>query len=217
MSTLLRLSSRNRLLVGLIAAAAVFGVAGGVYASIPDAGVIHGCYKTNSGSLRVINGGGCSASETPLDWSQTGPAGAPGPMGPTGPRGPSDLWEARGGIVALPQTDLSDPSTYLPLPVIKSVPLQAGSYFVSSTIYLLDFANPAGFICYLDGPPDTMLFSGQASNYQADEPTSITLQSALTLASPSTVALHCASNGADSEGFGTRLDAIQVGSVHTVP
>jgi len=217
MSTLRRLSGRKRLLVGLIAAAAAFGIGGAVYASIPDAGVIHGCYKTSNGSLRVIGGGGCNPSETPLDWNQTGPAGATGAPGPTGPRGPSDLWEARGGIVALPQTDLSDPNTYLPLPVIKSIPLSAGSYYISSTIYLLDFDNPAGFICYLDGPPGTMLVSGDASNYQADEPTSITLQSALTLASPSTVALHCASNGTNSEGSDTRLDAIQVGSVHTVP
>ncbi len=52
-------------------------------ASIPDAqGVIHGCYLTSGGRLRVIDsdkGQHCKATETPLNWNQTGPQGLPGP------------------------------------------------------------------------------------------------------------------------------------------
>src|SRR5262249_1335854 len=68
-------------------------------------GVIHGCYKKNGNhSLRVIDSSSskeaCSASEKPLDWSQTGlagttgatgPTGATGETGATGPTGPSGL------------------------------------------------------------------------------------------------------------------------------
>ena len=207
------MAKRRRVLVAVIAAAAAFGIAGGIYASIPSSGVINGCYKKN-GELRVVDpsaGGACKKDETALDWNQTGPTG---PTGAQGPPGPSDLWEAKVGVTPLPETDLVDPNTYLPLPVMASLSLPAGSYLVSSTIYLLDFDNPAGFICYLDGPSGHILHQGQASNYQADEPASITLQSAVTLASPATVALHCASNGTDSLASDGRLDALKVGTVH---
>jgi len=62
-------------------------VAGGVaaYASIPDAaGVIHGCYATKGGTLRVIDtdaGQTCGKDEVALSWNQTGPQGPAGPAG----------------------------------------------------------------------------------------------------------------------------------------
>ena len=61
-----------------------------VFASIPDsAGVIHGCYNSVNGVLRVIDSATqeCRQSETSISWSQVGPAGAPGPQGPPGPSG----------------------------------------------------------------------------------------------------------------------------------
>ena len=60
--------------------------------AIPNAGVIHGCYKTADGKLRVIdpnNGDACLSSETALDWNQVGPQGPTGPQGPQGPAGPT--------------------------------------------------------------------------------------------------------------------------------
>jgi hypothetical protein len=74
---------RGRSVVIAIAAAASLALVGGIaYATIPDsAGVIHGCYRTQSGQLRVIDSGGCSPSEAALNWNQTGPAGPPGPSG----------------------------------------------------------------------------------------------------------------------------------------
>jgi hypothetical protein len=96
-------------LLTLVIAGAVFGIATAVQASIPDAnGVIHGCYNTSLahgsplGALRVIDtakvNGNCAYWEAPLTWSQTGPTGptgargptgVSGPTGPTGPKGPT--------------------------------------------------------------------------------------------------------------------------------
>lgn len=61
------------------------------YASIPDSnGVIHGCYKKNGGTLRVVDNATdqCDKSELAVDWNQTGPQGLQGLQGPAGPQGP---------------------------------------------------------------------------------------------------------------------------------
>jgi Collagen triple helix repeat (20 copies) len=86
--------SRTRIALtfaGFCLAAIVATVA---FAQIPDSnGVIHGCYTTSGGSLRVVNSSSqCLGTETPLDWAQqgpTGPAGAQGPQGAVGPEGPA--------------------------------------------------------------------------------------------------------------------------------
>jgi hypothetical protein len=71
----------NRRLLFLVACLIGAGLVVGLgYASIPDSnGVIHACYD-KAGTLRVIDSPAqsCSAKETPLDWSQTGPQGPPG-------------------------------------------------------------------------------------------------------------------------------------------
>jgi hypothetical protein len=76
-----------------ITAGVLLALGGGIaYATIPDNnGVIHACYKQNSGQLRVSDDGGCSSSESPLDWNQSGsqgPTGNAGPAGPPGSEGP---------------------------------------------------------------------------------------------------------------------------------
>ena len=71
------------------------------YASIPDSnGVIHGCYDKNNGQLRVIDPAvsSCNPSETPLQWSQTGPQGPMGPQGPAGSAGPSRSTRSRRSV-----------------------------------------------------------------------------------------------------------------------
>lgn len=88
----MRFPSNGRIRLAVLVAVVIGVAAGGVaYATIPSgSGVINGCYKTLSGSLRVIDtdaGGTCSASETPLNWNQQGPTGPTGPQGPQGPRG----------------------------------------------------------------------------------------------------------------------------------
>lgn len=82
----------KRMTAAALAALLVTG-AGLAYASIPDQNqVIHGCYKTLDGKLRVIDtgaGDSCLSSEVSLDWNQQGPQGPTGPQGPQGPAGPS--------------------------------------------------------------------------------------------------------------------------------
>ena len=43
--------------------------------AVVENGVIHGCFKNESGQLRVIERGGCHSNESALDWNQTGPPG----------------------------------------------------------------------------------------------------------------------------------------------
>src|SRR5262245_44143536 len=59
----------------VLAVVALTGLAIGVgvaWAAIPDpAGVIHGCFKSSNGNLRVIDpgaGGTCNASEQSVEW-----------------------------------------------------------------------------------------------------------------------------------------------------
>src|SRR5689334_22586589 len=65
-------------------AVVTIALAGGsvAFATIPDSSVvIHGCYKTATGDLRVIDTGftSCKPGESPLSWNQTGPTGPQGP------------------------------------------------------------------------------------------------------------------------------------------
>jgi Collagen triple helix repeat (20 copies) len=79
---------RRRLL--LSALVAVLTVCAGVtYAAVPGAdGVIHSCFKTSGGNLRVVDEGGtCKKNETALDWNREGQKGDQGIAGPAGPVG----------------------------------------------------------------------------------------------------------------------------------
>lgn len=52
-------------------------------------GVITGCYKKNTGQLRIVDdASACNPSELALRWNQSGAQGATGPRGPQGPTGP---------------------------------------------------------------------------------------------------------------------------------
>ncbi len=85
-----RRSVRLPLAVGLIGILALS--AGLVAAAIPNSstGVINGCFEKYTGLLRVIDveaGKSCTRWETPISWSQTGPAGEAGGIGPQGEQG----------------------------------------------------------------------------------------------------------------------------------
>ncbi|HSC73572.1 MAG TPA: hypothetical protein VLB89_05350 [Gaiellaceae bacterium] len=81
----------RKLAVVLAAAAAAVVVAAVGRGAIPDGNTIHGCFKNDSGVLRVIDaaaGGTCNAkSETALDWVQTGSPGVQGSQGDRGADG----------------------------------------------------------------------------------------------------------------------------------
>jgi hypothetical protein len=140
------------LTVGMLGAIIGTAVATG---AIPGAaGVIDGCYDSQSGQMRLADNDdgtpkGCGKTEIAVSWNQqgpkgdtgdrgaTGPAGPPGPTGPggpagaTGPAGPagpagtSTGFSASGGIVELAGT----------MPVLsKSLP--AGNYVLVARVEL---------------------------------------------------------------------------------
>jgi len=141
---------------GLVAVLVVgsLGLAGVAYAAIPGPdGVIHGCYQTIKGSLRVIDSSAsCSAGETPLTWNQTGPQGVQGIQGPAGPAGPSHAYTGSTSFVGtLPY----GPSVF-PQSVV-SVTVPAGDYVVYATgTFDVGDGSPAELICSIgDNPPVT--------------------------------------------------------------
>jgi hypothetical protein len=90
----------RRHVVGYIALVVVLaGSAYAAYASIPDNGVIHGCYKPydptqgkpGAAVLLRETDTGCPEGYTSIDWNQQGPTGQDGSQGPPGPRGPRGL------------------------------------------------------------------------------------------------------------------------------
>jgi len=96
------MSSRTYLVAGVLIAALLAGAA---RASAPDAaGVIHTCFKAQSGQVRVTDGDdgvppACEDSELALAWNLTGPAGQPGAQGEQGPSGEDGLAGAPGRII----------------------------------------------------------------------------------------------------------------------
>jgi hypothetical protein len=87
----MRLLSSRTLRLFLFAGAILAGAAGVSYATglatrdAPSA-VIDGCYQSKIGTLRIIDPSTqhCQASETPIQWNQTGPPGLPGAKGDPG-------------------------------------------------------------------------------------------------------------------------------------
>lgn len=82
-AALREMGEMRRTILILVGAAIILSVAAvSALGSIPDGdGVVHGCYKTASGQLRVIDndaGQGCKDGETSLVWNQVGPTGPTG-------------------------------------------------------------------------------------------------------------------------------------------
>jgi hypothetical protein len=120
-------SRGTRLLVGTCIVVAVGGIATAVQASIPDGGVIHGCYAsngaraTNGTQLNIIDSSvaSCNGNQTPIAWNaigRTGPAGDTGGTGPagatgaTGGTGPAGDPGERGGTGATGATGGTGPA-----------------------------------------------------------------------------------------------------------
>jgi hypothetical protein len=78
---------------GSIALAMVVALMGAgavaAYATIPNAGVIHACFLTSTGVLRVIDATvtNCAKKETALKWNVQGVQGVQGPQGVQGTQG----------------------------------------------------------------------------------------------------------------------------------
>lgn len=128
----------RRVAVGVFAAALLGVVAGGIaWADIPDGGVIHSCYKTVGGALRVIDadkGGKCTSAETALNWSQTGPTGRKGASGPTGPTGPTGATGPTGPSDAFTNYNKGILIQDVDTVTVASVTLPVGSYTLSGSV-----------------------------------------------------------------------------------
>jgi len=108
------------LVVGAVAALALGSFA---FAAIPDGGgVIHACYSTSTGAVRVTDTDtnlpkGCSSKETALNWNQ---------QGPKGDRGPSNAYAAHGSATLTPNT----------WTIVATRTVPAGVYAVSGKVVL---------------------------------------------------------------------------------
>lgn len=70
--------------------ALVLAMGGGAYAAIGPVrgGVVHSCYSSRTGALRVVNPGTrCGRHQRALRFNRRGPVGPPGLTGPAGPIG----------------------------------------------------------------------------------------------------------------------------------
>lgn len=83
-------SGKLTLVTVIVTASCGIGIVAGdlAFASVPDSnGIIHACYTTSSGALRIIdpgNGGSCYEYETSLTWSSDGPKAFTGTATTTG-------------------------------------------------------------------------------------------------------------------------------------
>jgi hypothetical protein len=204
--------------VALAIAGALLAAGGIAYATIPDSsGVIHACYKTTQGTLRVIDTGNaqtCSSSETPLNWSQTGPQGQQGPQGPQGPTGPSDVYSVDG--YGQPVKGIS-PSPTVTETLATTPTLPAGSYFVQSEVEIRN-SQPvySEYFCDLVDSSSNVY---QEARVDADANTTwvtVPVQAVVTLGSADTISFQCSSNSSyGSEAFNWQLAAIKIGTVHS--
>jgi hypothetical protein len=105
LSKLVHRITHSRLASASMISSFLLVVAGTVaFASIPDSsGVIHGCYKTENGQLRVIDPATqqCLPSETAISWNATGPQGIQGATGAQGPQGLQGVTGAMGATGAI--------------------------------------------------------------------------------------------------------------------
>jgi hypothetical protein len=184
----------------------VLAATGGIaYASIPDSsGVIHGCYKTTGGGLRVIDtdrGATCTTGEKSLNWNQTGPQGA------TGPRGPSDAYFAR----------MIDEQTIPSFPgrTLLSLDIPVGDYAVMAKVVLADSQTERIAVrCHVDSG-DTELDSGELF-LPTGPNVGVGISLLATASGPTTLNVRCWSDSQDASAInhGTAILATQVGTIH---
>lgn len=220
-----RRSLRRALVLGV---AVLAGSAAAViaYASIPDAGgVIHGCYQKNAGSLRVIDPStdSCRSSEVPLNWNQTGPAGATGargptgpagtdgPQGPAGPAGPSHVWTrtfpAWAGV-----PDFQGVTFFL-------FDLPSGNVFVHGSALIRDDFTTAFINCKLFDPSWQLLDENatwtSANGSEVNPQTgTVTFQGAESNAPAGEWRLQCSSPQTAALVGGLRFSAMQPGALN---
>jgi hypothetical protein len=103
-------------------------VTGIAVAATRGSGVIHSCYSTRTGAIRIVKDANCRPGEKPLAWNRrgptgargargfkgaagargvTGPGGATGPFGATGPLGPTGITGVAGATGPVGSTGIT--------------------------------------------------------------------------------------------------------------
>ncbi|MGE0057490.1 MAG: hypothetical protein AB7T32_05860 [Dehalococcoidia bacterium] len=189
-------------------------------AAIPGAnGTIRGCYKTNTGDLRVVDESeACKNNETLLSWSQTGPQGPQGPQGEQGPQGPQGIPGPASNNSAAMAT-----SAFQDLPIEAAVTLRAGTYFVIGVAEYYGDDSSSGFNSqctfwrdavgfdaggtHIGGIGDSAIFSGKD-----DEHGQVTLITTTTLPADGSIIFYCAADN-DAQAIG-RIITIKVDGIN---
>jgi len=170
-------------------------------ATIPSGGVIHGCFNSRTGQLRVIDvdkGASCLASETALDWSQNGQS----------VEAWSDANDFAPSVARNTATNVSDWT----LTTLVAVALPAGKFVVTAKTALLDQNENSTVYCALSDSAGVIDWSWDSSF--DDEPATLAFEAAVTLSSPDTVALKCGSTGATTSADQSKIAAVKVGALH---
>jgi len=211
----------KRKTVVFVAFVAALAVGAGVADAIPNQGVIHGCFKTIDGKLRVIDtnaGDSCSSSETSLDWNQIGPVGPTGPQGvqgvtgPTGPQGQQGIQGVQGPSgpsgtshaysTAANSAQVQGGNGVFPT-TVASLNVQAGDYAISASL------EPSGlnYDCTIDaGGTGAAVFLHSYTN---------TMMATASLPSGGTISLNCSTQTSGvSAVFQIRLMAIRVDAIN---
>ena len=150
---------RRATAAALMAAITVAGIAS---ATIPNGGVINGCYTRSGGSLRVIDASvtKCGKSETSLSWNVEGPAGPQGEQGPIGPTGPAGANGVSSGFWALLENGLEVDTATTQGVVVLSKIAPAGSYVLTARVLIVG-RGLGSALCWIpgrDGTRDLAIF-----------------------------------------------------------
>ena len=227
---------RTRTMRGLGVVLAVVGMSTVVgvstaSASIPDpTGVIHGCRNNALGLIRVIdpaNGQQCRATETALDWNNTGPTGVPGDKGatgdagpagakgatgdpgPIGPKGPTGDPGPTGGPALVDTAEATIPgstnlTTTNPTSIIAVSPA-AGTYLVRAHTTLSDTKDDRFWTCQLT--VNGIAFSTAVTRTHLPQPgdagpidtTELAISGVANVPANATLSLTCGTTGADTD------------------
>ena len=179
--------------LGILGSCVVIGLTlGGVaFATIPGAdGTIHGCYRKNSGDLRVVDDTTetCRNNESRLDWNA---------QGPRGPAGSSHVFQASLDIATVAET----PTT------LVTVDVPAGNYVVlgKST----HFSDPVFASCSLFAGANEL----DRASWTNDNTETISLEGVARLDNAATLSFQCATAN-KSEARNIQLLAITVDAIN---
>ena len=200
------MKAHKKLTLALAGAVATLALASIGWAAIPDnGGVIHGCYKKDTGALRVYDTAAspvksCTTKEAPLDWNQQG--------------GVTDAYINYSTGLAL-VTDTSWPGT-----VVSSRSVPAGSYMFLANLVLKGLYNsyPSGTTaCQLvarDNLTNYEYWVNGRGTYPANGFTPLALSVARTFgADGGTIAVRCISP-VQTQVESVYINALSIGQIH---